>query len=137
MTGLLGNAIIRERLRRMKEILLNDGWTKGQLVQFDEHRRPSGYCLLGAAERATGVRDEQGQIVLDPKAKIAMFAVSQELEATINDGRKRHVDVPGWNDRKMTTLPMVMKMLDKTILRLTPRKQRVKTPARTRSTVKL
>lgn len=133
-----GNKVIRERLRRMKEILLNDGWTKGGLVAYDDKRQVTGYCMLGAIQRATGNRYEDGQqnMRTQPEAKAAMREVTRELEATINSGRKRETDIPRWNDRKVTTLPMVVRMIDKTILRLTPQK-RAKAPAPTRSTVKL
>ena len=92
-------------LREAKELLLNEGWIKGEEQVWDEELERYRYCALGAVSEVCARRE----------VHTAVFSSSiGALSKTAG------IEIIHYNDSDSTTLEDVISVFDRTILRLSP-----------------
>ena len=116
-------AMMRDTLRKAKEILLNEGWVKHALVKHKNDGTVRGYCLSGAIGKASGGMGARGQIgQARPHERRLWDECLSEVSTTL--GRDDYqTSIPSWNDAGPRKRDDVIELLDKTMARLTPKRR--------------
>src|SRR6266498_2094630 len=93
-------------LQQAKELLIEQGWTKGQFSVVDPESKKITYCTLGAI----------GKVLTDKYGLQAMGAVVYSDPAKILMRILENQDIATWNDRAERTFADVMDAFDAAIL---------------------
>jgi len=116
-------AMMRDTLRRAKEILLNEGWVKHALLKHNRDGTVQGYCLSGAIGKASGGMGEKGQLRESRENERRLWdKCLSEVSTTL--GKDDYMSsIPSWNDASPRKRDDVIELLDKTMARLTPKRR--------------